>query len=136
LGLPAGERPPHPATVAVHDPCTSRHEPQIHDSVRSILQKLGVEIRELPLSRDRTECCSFGGLMHFANPDLADKVARRRIAETSEDLLAYCAMCRHLFAAQGKPTWHLLDLIFGETAGHAAEAKDQITPSAAKIGLD
>lgn len=59
----------------------------------------------------------------MANPDLADKVARRRIAETSEDLVAHCAMCRHLFAAQGKPTWHLLDLIFGEATEHAAEAK-------------
>lgn len=123
VGLPAGERPAHSTTVSVHDPCTSRHEPQIHESVRSILRKLGVEIQELPLSRDRTECCSFGGLMHFANPDLADKVARRRIAETSEHLLAYCAMCRDLFAAQGKPTWHLLDLIFRETGGHAAAAK-------------
>ena len=29
-------------------------------------------------------------------------------------ILAYCAMCRDHFSSQGKPTWHLLDLIFGQ----------------------
>lgn len=111
-GLPDIDRQ-GPFAVAVHDPCTSRHEAHIHESVRSILRKLGYEIRELPLSRDRTECCGFGGLMYFANRDLAEKVMERRISESPHHYLAYCAMCRDHFSSRGKPTWHLLDLVFG-----------------------
>ncbi len=111
LGLPKGTRM-QPFAVAVHDPCTSRHESRIQESVRNILQKLGFDIQELPLSRDRTECCGFGGLMYFANRDLAEKVIERRISESPRNYLAYCAMCRDHFSSKGKPTWHLLDLIF------------------------
>lgn len=112
LGLPEGAPKADPDPVALHDPCTARNEPGILDGVRSILRKLGYNIHELPLSRDKTECCGFGGLMSFANRDLAEKVVERRIAETPEPMLAYCAMCRDRFASHGKPTRHLLDLLF------------------------
>jgi len=119
LGVPDGVRM-EPMAVAVHDPCTSRHESRIHESVRNILDTLGYEIHELPLSQDRTECCGYGGLMYFSNRDLAEKVMERRIAESPHHYLAYCAMCRDHFSSKGKPTWHLLDLIFGR--GDLAEA--------------
>jgi glutamate synthase (NADPH) small chain len=112
LGLPETRRI-EPFAVAVHDPCTSRHEPRVHESVRNILRKLGYETRELPLSRDRTECCGYGGLMYFANRELAEKVIERRISESPNNYLVYCAMCRDHFSSKGKPTRHLLDLIFG-----------------------
>ena len=58
--------------------------------------------------------------MSFANPEVAEKVVRRRIDESGADLVAYCAMCRDNFAARGKRTFHLLDLIWGAD-GDAAE---------------
>jgi glutamate synthase (NADPH) small chain len=114
-GLPQTDTAPRKTVLAIHDPCTSRHETAVQQSVRNIVRSLGLEIAELPLSRDRTECCGFGGLMYFANRDLAEKVMDRRINESSEDLLAYCAVCCDHFRSRGKPTRHLLDLIFGET---------------------
>ncbi len=115
-GLPSVVSKLQLPSVAIHDPCTSRHETRIQESVRRLLDKLGYDTEELPLSRDKTECCGFGGLMYFANRELAENVIRRRIAETPSDLLAYCAVCRDHFASRGKPTWHLLDLIFGDVA--------------------
>ncbi len=113
-GLPQTDTQPGSSMLAIHDPCTSRHEGQVQESVRSIVRKLGLEISELPLSRDKTECCGFGGLMYFANRDLADKVVEKRISETNTDLLTYCAVCCDHFRSGGKPNWHLLDLIFGQ----------------------
>jgi len=122
LGLPEAAAPQKPGLVAVQDACTTRHEKHIHESVRNILQKLGFEIEELPTSRETTECCGYGGLMLFANRKLADDVIRRRIAESPADYVAYCAMCRDNFAARGKKTYHLLDLIYGQ-ADDASLAK-------------
>ncbi|MGC8660267.1 MAG: pyridine nucleotide-disulfide oxidoreductase/dicluster-binding protein, partial [Desulfomonilaceae bacterium] len=104
---------------AVHDPCSSRHEPRVHQAVRNILKKLGCEVDELALSRGFTECCGYGGLMCFANKDLAAKVVNRRIEATPEDFVTYCAVCQDHFLSQGKNTLHLLELIF--------EKKDSIT---------
>jgi glutamate synthase (NADPH/NADH) small chain len=98
--------------VSIHDPCTTRGERSIQDSVRRILDRLGYQVEELPLSREKTECCSYGGLMWLANRPLAKAVVQRRIAESSLDYVTYCAMCRDLFAAQGKRSLHLLDLLF------------------------
>jgi hypothetical protein len=106
--------------LAIHDPCTSRHEAGIQESVRNILRTLGQEVHELPLSRDKTECCGFGGLMYFANRELANKVIERRIHETPMDLLAYCAVCCDHFRSRGKPTVHLLDLVFGPSPARVA----------------
>ncbi len=113
LGLPETAPAGMPKTVAVHDPCTTRHDPKIHAGVRNILSRMGVAVEELPLNRDRTECCGYGGLMFFANPELAKEVIDRRIAASPADYLAYCAMCRDYLASRGKRTVHLLDLMFG-----------------------
>ena len=109
--------------ISIHDPCTTRCEQAIQDSVRRILDRLGYQVEELPLSRDKTECCSYGGLMWLANRSLAKTVVQRRIAESPLDYVTYCAMCRDLFAGQGKRTLHLLDLLFdGEPESRAMRA--------------
>jgi len=100
------------APVSVHDPCSTRYETHIQDSVRSILRKMGCEIQELPLSREKTACCSYGGLMWLANRPLAEKVVQRRINESDLDYVTYCAMCRDFFARRGKHTLHIMDLMF------------------------
>jgi len=101
--------------IAIHDPCTTRYETAVQDSVRHLVGRLGYDIAELPRRRDTTTCCGFGGLMVYANRNLAKKVVQQRIAESPADYVTYCAVCRDYFAAQGKPTRHLLDLIFGST---------------------
>lgn len=99
-------------TMAMHDPCTTRHEPQLHKAVRSLATKLGITLEELEFSRDKTECCGFGGLMGNANPALAQKQLERRTSESDLNFLVYCAMCRESLKGAGKPTAHLLDFIF------------------------
>ncbi len=112
-GFPARATPfDKKGVVSIHDPCTTRCERSIQDSVRRIIDRLGYQVEELPLSREKTECCSYGGLMWLANRPLAKAVVQRRIAESPLDYVTYCAMCRDLFAAQGKRTLHLLDLLF------------------------
>lgn len=107
-GAAAGRR------LAVHDACTARYQPSVQRAVRDIVSACGVTIEELAFSRERTECCGFGGLMLHAAPDLAEVVADRRTAESKSDFVAYCAMCRDRFAARGKRTVHVLDLLFGD----------------------
>lgn len=108
--------------ISVHDPCSTRSEAHIQDAVRSILSKMGCVIEELPLSREKTECCSYGGLMWLANRPVAEITVQRRIGESERDFITYCAMCRDFFARRGKRTLHLLDLIYGEPGSDYATA--------------
>ncbi|MDR3518179.1 MAG: FAD-dependent oxidoreductase [Azospirillaceae bacterium] len=111
-GLPAPRPALAASTFALHDPCTTHDAPDIQKSVRHLLTELGVPVVELN-EPGLSPCCGFGGLMSFANPDIADKVVDRRIGENDADYLTYCAMCRDNFARRGKRSVHLLDLIFG-----------------------
>ncbi|MBI5296846.1 MAG: NAD(P)-binding protein [Chloroflexi bacterium] len=108
------------APVAIHDPCSTRYESHIQDSVRSILTRMGGEIQELELSREKTECCSFGGAMWLANKPVAEKAVQRRINESPLDYVTYCAMCRNFFAKRGKRATHIFDYIFGGTEADLA----------------
>jgi hypothetical protein len=116
-GIPTPEKAPAPGTVvAIHDPCTTRQAPEIQETVRRLANRLGVSVSELPLSKDLTECCGFGGLMRNANPEVAKEVIRRRARQSEHDYLSYCAMCRDNLAGIGKRAFHLLDLIFPPSA--------------------
>ena len=99
----------HP--LAIHDPCTARHEEDVQAAVRSVLKKLGTDMVELNPPGLNT-CCGYGGLMQFANPEVADKVVNRRIQSSEMDYVTYCAMCRDNFARRGKRVLHILDLMF------------------------
>ena len=96
----------------IHDPCTTRGNEKTQDAVRGLLKGLDVPWAELELTRDKTECCGFGGLMQNANPTLAREVMARRAALDDADYLTYCAMCRDSLAAVGKRALHMLDLFF------------------------
>jgi hypothetical protein len=101
-------------TVAIHDACATRHDSGVQDSVRHLLEKLGVEVAELEDNRSLTTCCGYGGLMSFGSAEIAEKVINRRTHESEADYLTYCAMCRDNFAGKGKRSYHLLDLICGD----------------------
>lgn len=126
IGLPEPHSREKPAMVCIHDPCTTRYSKDIQDSIRSILKKNGIQVEELDLSRNMTTCCGYGGLMSFANSEVADQVIKRRIGENTNDYLTYCAMCRDNFAAKGKRVLHILDLFYGAEQTDPAARK---TPS-------
>lgn len=107
------------ASLALSDPCTSRHDARTRDDVRALLADQ--PLADLPMSGELTECCGFGGLMDNANPSLARKVAQARVAQSEADFLTYCAMCREQLARTGKPVLHILDLLFPDTARPAQE---------------
>ncbi len=113
IGLPDSAGTISGETVyAIHDPCTTRYEPEIQAGIREFLKRIGVATEELPLSGEFTECCGFGGLMQNANPEVAKKTVQGRAALSSSDYVTYCGMCRDNLASTGKRIAHMLDLIF------------------------
>jgi hypothetical protein len=114
-------------TLAVVDPCITRNDPEVQTEVRAILTGLGYTLEELPLSKDMAECCGYGGLVFNANPKLDDSIVTRRAAESERDYLAYCAMCRDQFAATGKRTAHLIELLFPSVPGNDPWARGWIS---------
>jgi len=97
---------------SLHDSCPARYETLLQDSVREIVRQLGIQVSEMKCSREKTRCCGMGGMVGRADFKLANRMTKRRVMEAEHDILSYCASCREAFAFIGKPSLHLLDLIF------------------------
>lgn len=121
------EGTPWPSLLSLSDPCTSRHDEETKGAVRNLLQQMGQQLSELPMSGKLTECCGFGGLLTENNQELGRKVVEARVNQSEADMLTYCAMCRDRLAGTGKPVLHLLDLLYPEIAMPATERPTSIS---------
>lgn len=104
-----------PIKFALHDPCPTRKETSIHDSVRKIIGKLGFKIEEMKYSREKTLCCGAGGMLGGTNPSLAIVQMKKRANQAQSDyMLSYCEECVSSMKIGGKKAIHILDLLFDD----------------------
>ncbi len=122
-GLPAAPAHEGITKVAVHDSCTARYQNEILDNVRKILTERGYQEVPLEYSREKTKCCGYGGLVFYGNKEVALETIQERIQESPLPYIAYCSVCRDYLVRAGKPTWHILDIIFGKDSLETAETR-------------
>ncbi|UWG95694.1 4Fe-4S dicluster domain-containing protein [Dehalobacter sp. DCM] len=101
-------------TLTVFDPCASRHFTQTQADVRHILSALGYDLAERPYHGREAQCCGYGGHIQAVNPTLMAEIAQNRVRNSPCDYVTYCINCREIFAHQGKPVIHVLDLLLGK----------------------
>ncbi|MDR0814091.1 MAG: NAD(P)-binding protein [Oscillospiraceae bacterium] len=95
---------------AVFDPCAAREDENTQAAVRKLLGAAGVSAQELP---EKGRCCGYGGLIRLANPELYGEVTKNRVGLSDAPFAVYCANCRSVFADEGKPARHVLELVLG-----------------------
>ncbi|MFA9466116.1 MAG: pyridine nucleotide-disulfide oxidoreductase/dicluster-binding protein [Velocimicrobium sp.] len=128
-GLPEVDIKKEKRVLNIHDACATRHDSNIHESIRNIVKTLGYTIEELEYSKDKTKCCGYGGLVSYANKEQAEAFQNDRIKESNEDILVYCAMCKDSLVRANKRAYHVLDLIYGN---ETCDASIQQMPTLSK----
>jgi hypothetical protein len=108
---------PPPAAIqslalALHDPCATRHEEKTQKNVRWLLKAFAPSHKELKFNGLLAKCCGYGGLAASANESLGLEFANDATADAAAPVVSYCAMCRDRFALAGRPSLHLLDVLF------------------------
>jgi len=111
IGIPEQARDLRGLEFTVFDPCAAQHNAALMRSVRDLLQNNGADL--VPMKKTGG-CCGYGGLISYTNPKLLERIAQRRISQSEADYVTYCVNCRDTFLRRGKPTWHLLELLFPE----------------------
>jgi Fe-S oxidoreductase len=100
--------------LTLHDPCATRYQENVQQSVRSLMAKIAPNYKEQKYSQRLTKCCGYGGLGANANDQLGLEFAKDAALDGTNPLVSYCAMCRDRFALAGRPSLHLLDLLFAK----------------------
>ncbi len=98
--------------VFIYDPCSSAEDPMMRQSVRLLAQKAGLRLAEEDGASAHARCCGFGGNIYAANPELANAIVSRRINAHPAEYITYCTNCRDIFSSAGKPSRHILDVLF------------------------
>lgn len=103
--------------AVMHDSCAARGDHDMQQAVRSLAEKLSLSLIETPNDGDRTTCCGYGGLVAYANREMASEMARDAAKYSDGPHITYCMACRDRFAREGKDSAHLLEIVYGSPAG-------------------
>jgi len=112
-----------PAIMTIHDPCATRFDPAVQQSVRRLAARLGCEIKEMKHSRRKTFCCGEGGSASFVAPEISGQWSLKRKTESrSTPILTYCTGCVQFLSKEMSIT-HIFELLLGDTqAGNKKNA--------------
>ena len=104
-------------SVAIHDPCPMRNQPEELAAVRALLELAGADIAEPAHSRQRTVCCGNVRMLRARSPERSGALRRQRIGEFPPDrpVTSCCEGCLDAFRSEGLATVHLLEVLFGRS---------------------
>jgi Fe-S oxidoreductase len=81
-------------SITYHDPCHLGRWSEIYDEPRCLLNEAGWVVTELPDNHENSLCCGAGGGMKSNFPELADAIARQRLAQVENGrLCTTCPLC-------------------------------------------
>jgi len=78
-------------SITYHDPCELFRLNKVTEAPRSLLQKTGAHVSEMP-----PFCCGGGGLLRVANPELSRAVLRKKLEslEPTAEIITCCPSCK------------------------------------------
>jgi uncharacterized membrane protein YdjX (TVP38/TMEM64 family) len=115
-------------TVSVHDPCVIRNSGTVHQAVRNLLERQGLNVEEMQHSGRTTVCCGKGGAVDMLNPELAASWGNLRKSEAAgRRTITYCAGCVQALGSH-TPTNHLVDMLFSPQQTLAGNKKGAGAP--------
>ncbi len=124
LGLPEDAQKAS-GSIAIHDACGARGDEKTQNAIRQLAEALGLSIEETAYSLDKTPCCGYGGLVMYANRELAHEMAADCAAQSEAPFLTYCMACRDRLAREGKSSKHILELIYGAAASQTPDISEK-----------
>lgn len=106
-------------TAVYHDPCRLGRFMEEYDSPREILSGIeGIELIEMPRSRESALCCGAGGWMKEIVPQLSAFTAKERLREAKSTgarmLVTACSYCQEMLCRGGTREFevkHIAELV-------------------------
>jgi glutamate synthase (NADPH/NADH) small chain len=111
------------AAVSIHDSCKTRHRTELHTAIRTLVKDGGGRVEDVDYSGELARCCGLGGMIFDVDPDLSQRISRRRSEESAVPMVTYCAGCRMALFGCGKESIHILDYLLSDDWREASTVK-------------
>lgn len=100
--------------MAILDACPTRDQQRVQTAIRTLLQRMNIELIEPERSGANSTCCgdSFYGTLPVAQ--VKEQMQKRAAEMPVEDVVVYCVSCVKAMHIGGKKPRYLVDLLFDE----------------------
>jgi hypothetical protein len=99
--------------LSVHDSCSFRKKPQVHAAVRSLLDKMNIEVVESEFSGTKSICCGDNFYPRLSVEEVNAFQKKRASQMPCQDVAVYCVSCIKSMQIGGKTPHHMMDLVLG-----------------------
>lgn len=100
--------------MSIQDTCYARKRPDVHETIRLLLQRMNIRIIEPQATCTHSKCCGHA-LYGKAATAKVEELMRKRAGEMPcDDVVVYCASCIVSMSVGGKKPHYILDLLFDE----------------------
>jgi len=98
-----------PWVVTYHDPCDLGRKNGVYDAPRSIINSIpGMQLREMPNTREDAMCCGGGGDVAMMEADVTEHIGERRLAQAvttgAEAIISSCQQCKRTLLQAARKT--------------------------------
>lgn len=99
--------------IKSHNICC-RHDPKVHEAIRSLLKKMNINIIECEFSGTKSICCGDNFYGHVPDEQVEKRIKFRAEQFPCDDIIVYCIGCISAMEAGGKRPRYLPDLLFNK----------------------
>lgn len=100
--------------ISVHDSCSYRTKPQVHKAVRSLLNKMDIEVIDSKYSGTNSICCGDNFYPRLPIEKVTELQKKRAAQMPCQDVAVYCVSCIKSMYIGGKTPHHMVDLVLNE----------------------
>lgn len=98
----------------MQDSCAYKPKPQVHNAVRSLLEKMNIKVIDSEFSKTKSICCGDSYYSILPIEEIHKKQKERAMQMPCEDVAVYCVSCIKFMTIVGKTAHHMLDLLLNQ----------------------
>lgn len=100
--------------MTILDACPTRDQERVQAAVRTLLQRMNIDLIEAEKSGPRATCCGDSSYGALPVAQVKQQMTKRAAEMPADDVVVYCVSCIKAMHIGGKQPRYLVDLLFAE----------------------
>ncbi|HTY61140.1 MAG TPA: (Fe-S)-binding protein [Acidobacteriota bacterium] len=100
--------------MSIIDACPTRGQTRVHQAVRTLLNRMNIQLVEPKNTGTRGTCCGDSAYGLVPDEELKAMMQKRAGEMPAENVVVYCVSCIKSMHIGGRKPRYLIDLLFGE----------------------
>jgi hypothetical protein len=100
--------------MTIIDACPTRDQTRVHAAVRTLAERMGIEIVEPLRTREESTCCGDSFYGDVSKEKVLNAMRAKARSMPEDDVLVYCVSCSKSMFNGGLSPYYLVDLLFDE----------------------